>query len=200
MKKKLLLHTCCAPCAVYVVHQLKPNYDVTLFFYNPNIHPDAEYHFREQELAKISKQLDWETIFHPGDPGSEEWFRLTQGYENEPERGKRCTICFHMRLAKTFALAQEKGFDIVATTLSISPYKVTSQINEVGNELSRSVGIEFLAENFKKQNGYHIGRKMAMELGIKHQVYCGCVFSKQDREKSIMNKKQKSELIHEKNS
>jgi len=178
-KKKLLLHICCGPCAVYVMEKLKTAYEVTGFFYNPNIQPVKEYRFRENELARVAKLKNWDVVYMEHE--MEEWFRRVKGYEKEPERGKRCSICFRMRLEKTFAYAKVNGFGIVASTLSISPYKVAKQINEEGEKLADAFGVEFLAENFKKQGGFDICRKMAHGLEIKHQDYCGCVFSKVEK-------------------
>lgn len=186
-KKKMLLHMCCAPCAVYVVEQLRADYDVTGFFYNPNIQPKKEYDFRVVEVQKIAERLGWDVIV--GDYDMKEWFAAVKGLEHEPERGKRCSVCFRMRLRKTFELARDRGFDIVTSTLSISPYKATKQINAEGEALSKEFGIEFLPENFKKQNGFNIGKKMAMDLGIQHQNYCGCVFSKVEK---ILRERQKT--------
>jgi predicted adenine nucleotide alpha hydrolase (AANH) superfamily ATPase len=179
LKKKLLLHICCAPCAVYVFEKLNREYHVTGFFYNPNIHPREEYGFRKTEIDKISRQHQWKII--TGEYDMEEWFHCIRGHEKQPERGSRCSICFRMRLKKTFKQAREAGHEIVATTLSISPYKVTQQINNEGLRLSREFGIEFLAENFKKQDGFTICRKMAHDQGIKHQDYCGCVYSRVEK-------------------
>ena len=109
------------------------------------------------------------------------WFEQIRGYEKEPERGKRFSICFYLRLKKTFEYANNNHFDIVASTLSISPYKVTKQINEQGHQLSKVFGITFLPEDFKKKDGYYKGKKMASKLGIKHQNYCGCVYSKVEK-------------------
>ena len=179
MKRKLLLHICCAPCAVYVFEKLNREFDVTGFFYNPNIHPREEYEFRKAEISKISRRHHWKTLY--GKYDMNDWFQCIKGHEKQPERGSRCPICFRMRLKKTFDQARKDGHDIVATTLSISPYKVTRQINNEGIRLSREFGIEFLAENFKKQDGFNICRKMAHEQGIKHQDYCGCVYSRVEK-------------------
>ncbi len=181
MKKKLLLHVCCAPCAVYVIEKLVTEYgfELSLFFYNPNIQPFREHQFRKKELERIAQLKNWQVVCP--DYHLEEWFKQVKGFEKEPERGKRCSLCFHLRLKKAFEYARENGYDMVASTLSISPYKVTQQINEEGERLSKEFGMEFLPENFKKQNGYNRGRKMALELGIKHQDYCGCVFSKVEK-------------------
>ncbi len=187
--KKLLLHICCAPCAIYVFEKLRKDYNVTGFFYNPNIHPFKEYEFRRVELEKISEKLEWKVIY--AEYEINKWFELIKGCEKEPERGRRCPICFNMRLRKTFEYAKENNFDIVASTLSISPYKVTQQINTEGLKISEELGIEFLPENFKKKNGYNMGKKMASEYRMKHQNYCGCVFSKVDRLLKIRGKNKK---------
>ncbi len=183
--KKLLLHICCAPCAVYVFEKLRKIYDVTGFFYNPNIHPVKEYELRKEELIKISEKLGWDTVV--SDYDVKEWFNKIKGHENDPERGERCTLCFAMRFDRAFAYAKSNGFDIVASTLSISPYKNTHQINGVGEAMSEKYGVEFLPENFKKKDGFNIGKKMGIELGIKHQNYCGCVYSRRDRLRKIKN-------------
>ncbi len=170
---------CCAPCAVYVVQKLQETYEVAGFFYNPNIHPQREYEFRKGEVEKIARKLGWAVFY--GDYDMKEWFLLVKGLEIEPERGRRCPLCFHMRLRKTFELASREGFGAVASTLSISPYKVTRQINAEGLKLAEAFGIRFLPENFKKQDGCRIGRRMALDLGIRHQNYCGCAYSKAER-------------------
>ena len=175
------MHVCCCSCAVYVYQMLSADYDVTCFFYNPNIHPAGEYEARKKELERIAQMNHWDVVY--ADYDIKEWFRLVKGHEKDPERGQRCSLCFNMRLKKVFEYAKTKGFDVVASTLSISPYKVTRQINAEGETLSRTFGIPFLPENFKKQNGYNTGKKMAMAMGIKHQNYCGCVYSKVERNK-----------------
>jgi epoxyqueuosine reductase len=186
-KPKLLLHICCAPCAVYVVQELSAAYDVTGFFYNPNIQPEAEYLFRMTELQRVAKSDGWNILYGEYDP--EKWDEAVKGLEDEPERGKRCSVCFCHRLRETFRIATEKQFDFVASTLSISPYKKTAQINREGEDLAREFGIPFLSENFKKQDGYAKARKLAHDKNIRHQDYCGCLFSKEDRQKRLAEKK-----------
>jgi len=178
-KKRLLLHVCCASCVVYVVEKLRDDYDITLFFYNPNIQPKKEYESRKQELLRISTEKGWPVVCPDYDMG--EWFSLVGGLEKEPERGRRCSVCFSMRLRKAFHQAQASGFEVVATTLSISPYKVTAQIDAEGKKLGQEFAIPFLDENFKKQDGYRKGRQMAAVLGITHQDYCGCVYSRVEK-------------------
>lgn len=175
VKKKLVLHICCAPCSIYIFRELKKDYHISGFFYNPNIQPLKEYNFRQKELRRIANQFSWHIDF--GKYDFERWFTATKKYKNEPERGKRCSICFHLRLKETFEFARRHQYDIVASTLSISPYKITKQINESGNQLGEEFGIEFLAENFKSNNRFNITRNLANKLAIKHQNYCGCVYS-----------------------
>ncbi|MCP4156121.1 MAG: epoxyqueuosine reductase QueH [bacterium] len=181
MKKKLLLHVCCAPCAVYVFTLLEEHYDVTGFFYNPNIQPLSEYQFRKEELERLASLKNW-NIITENNYDMKKWFSMVEGLEHEPEKGRRCSICFNMRLEESFQYAAANGFDVVTSTLSISPYKVTRQINEEGEKLAATYGVEFLPENFKKKNGYNIGKKMARDLEIKQQNYCGCVYSKIEKE------------------
>ncbi|MBN2398971.1 MAG: epoxyqueuosine reductase QueH [Candidatus Aminicenantes bacterium] len=179
MKKKLLLHICCAPCSLYVWRKLQADFELSGFFFNPNIQPRAEYEFRRQELEKIAEKLAWPVLYAPYDLYG--WFSVVRGLEKEKERGARCPLCFKFRLGKVFQYAREHGFDMVASTLSISPQKITAQINEQGNALAEKYGIVFLAENFKKKDGFLIGRKEGRALGVRSQNYCGCVYSKLER-------------------
>ena len=194
-KKKLLLHVCCAPCAVYVFSVLEKEYDVTGFFYNPNIQPFKEFDFRKKELEKVAKIRNWNIIYL--DHRMPEWFQRIKGFEKEPEKGKRCSLCFHMRLEEAFKYARDNGFDMVTSTLSISPYKVTRQINEEGNRLAETFGVEFLPENFKKQDGYRKGRAMAKELGINQQNYCGCTYSKVEQILKVREREKEREQERE---
>lgn len=179
MKNKLLLHICCGPCSLYVWQKLQPDFELSGFFYNPNIQPFAEYEFRRLELVKIAEKFAWPMVYAAYD--LRDWFAAIHGLEREKERGARCSVCFRFRLEKTFVYAREHGFNFVATTLSISPSKVTAQINEMGITLAEKYGVAFLAENFKKKNGFLISRRRGDELGVKHQDYCGCVYSKAER-------------------
>lgn len=178
-KKRLLLHICCAPCVVGIWKRLETDYDVTGFFYNPNIHPPTEYEFRKKEITRIAADFNWDLVIPPYEMRG--WFDSIRGHEKEPERGERCSLCFEFRFRRVFEYAGENHFDCVGSTLSISPYKSTPQINEAGKRLEDEYGIEFLPENFKKQDGFNRGKQMAMDLGIQHQNYCGCVYSLVDR-------------------
>jgi len=179
VKQKLLVHVCCGPCSLYVWQKLQADFELSGFYYNPNIQPFREFEFRRLELAKIAEKFAWSMIWPAHD--MREWFVAIHGLEWEPERGRRCPVCFRFRLEKAFGYAREHGFDCVASTLSISPQKVTAQINSQGMALSKKYGIAFLPENFKKNNGFLISCRQAAALGVKHQDYCGCVYSKVER-------------------
>jgi predicted adenine nucleotide alpha hydrolase (AANH) superfamily ATPase len=184
-KPRLLLHVCCGPCAAWVVRKLQDTYEVTGFFYNPNIHPEKEYLFRLQEVRLLAKRENWPLL--EGEWDMKAWVKRMFSLRNQPERGKRCLLCFHQRLRRTFEVAEEQGFNVVASTLSISPYKVTRQINAEGESLAKKFGIDFLPENFKSRDGWNHARKLAHDLGIKHQDYCGCVYSLRDRLRRTRN-------------
>ena len=164
---------------MHVRQKLQADFEVTGFFYNPNIQPFAEHEFRRLELIKVAEKFAWPMVYAAYD--MRDWFAAIRGLEREKERGARCPVCFKFRLEKVFQYAREHGFDTVASTLSISPSKVTAQINEQGIALAEKYGSAFLTENFKKKNGFLISRKQGDELGVRHQDYCGCVYSKVER-------------------
>lgn len=175
IRKRLLLHTCCAPCVVVPVERLAAQYDITCFFFNPNIQPAEEYHRRLAELKRIRERLNVAMIVPAYDP--DRWLELVRGLETEPEGGKRCAICFQVRLEATAQVAKERQFDAMTTTLTISPHKNAALINQIGQTLGETYGVAFLEENFKKKDGY----KRSIELSKFHQLYrqhyCGCIFS-----------------------
>jgi len=174
--KKLLLHVCCAPCSTHVINVLKQNYDLTLFFYNPNVEPLNEYSLRLEAAEKFAEEIDIPMIV--GDYDAIEWNNAIKGHENDEEGGERCSICFRFRLEKTAQTAKEKGFDLFTTTLTVSPYKNAPVINQIGKELSEKYNIEFLESDFKKEDGYAHSIKLSKEHGLYRQDYCGCLFSK----------------------
>lgn len=176
MKPKLLLHACCAPCSIYVLQKLSQDHEVTIYFYDPNIHPQEEYILRRDELKKYAQQIG--IVFAEGEYETEKWFKKTKGLENEPERGKRCGACFDLRLAKTAAKAKAENYDVWATVLSISPHKDAGQINAVGQKIAAVVGLPFIAEDWKKNNGFKIASQLSKEEGFYRQNYCGCIYSK----------------------
>ncbi|MCD4664850.1 MAG: epoxyqueuosine reductase QueH [Bacteroidales bacterium] len=173
---KLLLHTCCAPCVTVPIERLKSEYNITSFFYNPNIHPEAEYRQRLLELKKLLNTLKTKSIIHNYD--SDRWFEFVKGLENEPEGGKRCAVCFRMRLEQTALFAKQEGFDVFTTVLSISPHKNATLLNQIGNELAKQHQVQFLEANFKKQNGFKRSIELSKKYNLYRQNYCGCIYSR----------------------
>ena len=179
--EKVLLHACCAPCASYPIKKLiEDGYEPVIFFYNPNIFPLNEYNIRRVELQKYCEKIDVQYI--EGKYEIKEFYEKIKGYEKEPEKGKRCSICFDLRLEKTALLAQKMGLKYFTTTLSVSPHKNSNQIFEAGRAVALKNGVEFLEYNFKKQNGFKISRAIAKENNMYTQKYCGCKFSKRNVE------------------
>ena len=172
MKHKLLLHTCCAPCAGYVVQLLQKDYDITGYFYNPNIHPEAEYQRRLVEEKKHFAKLGLELV--EGQYDKERWFDLVKGREKDLERGERCWICYRMRLEQAGRFAEENGFELFTTTLSLSPHKDAAKINQIGREVAEALGIKFLEADFKKKNGFK-KIKVCFDYGFNLLYLCSCL-------------------------
>ena len=176
--KKILLHSCCAPCTSGVLWQLENDYDITLLFYNPNIDTLEEYEKRLKALydfiSKYNKEkgLNIDIIAIPYN--HDEFMSKVTKMLDAPEGGIRCKTCIGMRLAYTGKYAKEHGYDIFASTLSVSPHKNHLVINELGNEISNKYGIDYLENNFKKNNGYLISIQNSKKYGIYRQNYCGC--------------------------
>jgi len=179
-KKKILLHVCCAPCSTYPITVLREEFDVTAYFYNPNIHPKKEWLFRRDELVEFLDR--WKVPLFLDQYDAAAWFRLTKGYEKEPEGGKRCSICFDMRLKRAALYAASNGFDLFTTTLSVSPHKNAELINSLGEKAGKEFGIDFLKANFKKKNGFKISVEISRKEGLYRQNYCGCIYSKREAE------------------
>ncbi len=175
MRPKLLLHTCCAPCSTHVVEVLKEHYDLTGYFYNPNIHPESEYLKREEEMKQYACKIGLKLICAEYDDAR--WFEMTKGMENVPEGGARCFLCYRMRLEKAAQYAEEHGFQFFTTTLSISPHKNAAKINEIGSEIASSYKLQFHVADFKKRGGFEKSVRMSKAAGLYRQSYCGCVFS-----------------------
>ncbi|MFH1375327.1 MAG: epoxyqueuosine reductase QueH [Patescibacteria group bacterium] len=181
MTKKLLLHTCCAPCLTHPLAKLEKDYELTVFFYGPNIHPREEYEIRFKEARKylarspISRNGVIKMIEGEYDP--ERWFELTKGHERDPERGERCRICYEMRLAKTAETAVKEGFQAFATTLSISPHKDAQLLNEIGEQLAKKFGVRYLPADWKKRDGFKKSLNLSKKFNLHRQNYCGCVYS-----------------------
>lgn len=175
MKPKILVHICCAPDALYVLNILKNNFSVSGFFYNPNIHPQMEYDLRLTEARNVAKSLD--VTLHEGAYDAERWFDITQKFRDEPEKGKRCDICYAMRLEKTALKTKELNLDTFTTVMSLSPWKKSDVMNKIGLMFSRRYGIHYYEANFKKKDGFRQSVELSKEHGLYRQNYCGCVFS-----------------------
>ena len=173
--KNLLLHSCCGPCSTVVIERLKERFNVTIFYYNPNIEPFEEYERRKTEQKKVCEF--WGVNIIDGDYDNSKWRDCVSSLKDEPEGGARCEKCFVFRLKKTAQKAKELGFDVFATTLSVSPHKNSNVINAVGEMIAKEENIEFLQENFKKQNGYLRSIQISKDLNLYRQNYCGCEFS-----------------------
>ncbi len=172
---KIVLHTCCAPCATFVLEQLSQQFNVTALFYNPNIQPEEEYIQRLNSLQKLCGLRNIELVELEYDTQS--WLSLIHGLENEPEGSKRCDVCFRYRLARTAEFAAQNKCSIIASTLTISPHKDAQSINTIGAEVAARAGIEFLDRDFKKNGGFTKSCEMSRHYGLYRQTYCGCTFS-----------------------
>lgn len=179
-KKKILLHSCCAPCSSAVIMTLMEYFDITILYYNPNISPKEEYDKRKQEqISLINKLKDIASIdIIDCDYDNYIYEKKIRGYEECPERGERCTICFNLRLEKTAKLAKKEKFDYFCSTLTVSPYKNAKVINEIGKELEKKYNIKWLYSDFKKNDGYKKSIELSKKYGLYRQDYCGCIYSK----------------------
>jgi predicted adenine nucleotide alpha hydrolase (AANH) superfamily ATPase len=182
---RLFLHSCCAPCSSYVLEYLGSFFQITDFFYNPNISPEEEYHLREAELQRLITELQtaYPVTFLAGTYDPKLFYRTVQGLEELPEGGERCFLCYRLRMEEAAKLAAEGDFDYFTTTLSISPLKNAEKINEIGQELEKIYGVRHLPSDFKKRNGYLRSIELSKEHDLYRQDYCGCVFSKRQRER-----------------
>ncbi len=178
--KKLLLHSCCAPCSSSVISFLTNYFDITIIYYNPNISPKEEYEKRKEEQIRLIKTMKTTNKIDiiDCDYDNNLYEEKIKGYENEPERGARCTICFKLRLEKTAQIAKEKNYEYFCSTLSVSPYKNANLINEIGEELSKKYNIKWLYSDFKKADGYKKSIELSKKYNLYRQDYCGCKYSK----------------------
>ncbi len=171
----MLLHACCANCAAYPLSLLDDDFDITLFYYNPNIYPEGEYLRRLKDIRKLSEISGVPLII--GKYEDMKWSRAVQHLAGEPEGGKRCRICFYMRLKETATAAKSKDLDTFATTLSISPHKNSKTINKLGAGISDRAGIDFYAADLKKKDGFKKTMEISRKYGFYRQNYCGCIYS-----------------------
>jgi predicted adenine nucleotide alpha hydrolase (AANH) superfamily ATPase len=174
--KKLLLHSCCAPCSTACIERLKDFFDLTIYYYNPNIDTDLEYQKRLLEQIRYCDTLGVKVISdgYLGD----EYLSNVASLEKEKEGGARCEKCFYLRLKKTAKKAKENGFDLFMTTLTVSPLKNADLINKIGKMVEMEEKIEYLVSDFKKKNGYRRSIELSKENDLYRQNYCGCKFSK----------------------
>lgn len=178
-KTGLLLHSCCAPCSTAVIERLFGNFDITIFYFNPNITESEEYNLRRDEQKRyLSEKYGESVAFLDGRYKSREFFEIAKGLEKEPEGGARCVKCFELRLGETAKIAKQGGYRYFCTTLTVSPHKNAELINGIGKRIGEEIGVEFLPSDFKKRGGYLRSCKLSEESGLYRQNYCGCIYSK----------------------
>lgn len=183
-KPRLLMQACCAPCSSYVLEYIASKFDLSVYFYNPNISPADEFSLRLAELERFVTEAGHSgvKIVSPNyDPA--EFFDAVRGMEEIPEGGERCRRCYELRLRKTAEAARAGGYDYFCTTLSISPHKNAQWINEIGKSLEKECGVKWLWSDFKKKNGYKRSIELSKQYGLYRQDWCGCVYSKIEAEK-----------------
>lgn len=184
---KLLLHSCCAPCSSYCLEVLSQYFSVTVFYYNPNIYPPEEYEMRVEEQARFVKEFPakYPITFVEGAYDTARFYEMAKGMEQLKEGGERCFACYELRLRESAEYAKQHGYDFFTTTLSISPLKNAEKLNEIGKQLEEEYGIKYLYSDFKKQNGYKRSTEISNEYDMYRQYYCGCVYSKKQRDDEI---------------
>ena len=183
----LFLHSCCAPCSSYVLEYLCRYFHITVFYYNPNISETEEYKKRVEEQKRLicafnARKKGYPIAILEGDYEPEAFFEMSRGLEHCKEGSERCFGCYELRLRKTAQRAKEQGFEYFGTTLSVSPLKNAVKLNEIGQTLSAEYEIPWLVSDFKKKNGYKRSVELSAEYELYRQNYCGCVFSKRERE------------------
>ena len=189
-RPKLLLHVCCGPCSSYVMEYLNKYFDITIYYYNPNIDTLEEFNKRTGEVQRLVKEAEFaKGVKVLVAPYEKELFEeLSKGLEKEKEGGPRCKKCYHLRLKKTCLYAKENNFDYFTTTLSISPYKDAEALNNIGRHLEEEYGVKYLYSDFKKRNGYKRSIELSKEYNLYRQDYCGCIYSKMERDEYVKSK------------
>ena len=179
---RLLLHSCCAPCSSSVLEYLSRYFDITLFYYNPNITPAEEYSKRVAELHRLVAEAEYPNPVEiiEGRYDSSEFFAIAKGLEDLPEGGERCYRCYRLRLEESAKAAVEGGFEYFTTTLSVSPYKNAAKLNAIGMEMAEKYGVKYLCSDFKKKEGYKRSIELSRQYNLYRQNYCGCVYSKRE--------------------
>lgn len=186
----ILLHSCCAPCSSYVLETLSSYFRITIFYYNPNIYPEEEYLKRKEEEKRFIKEFKskYPVSFLDCDYDSKFFYDTVKGLEHLKEGERRCYLCYNLRLEKTAKVAKENAFDYFGTTLSISPYKNSDWLNEIGINLEEKYDISYLKADFKKKNGYKRSIELSSIYNLYRQDYCGCIYSQIEREKQKREK------------
>ena len=181
---RLMLHSCCAPCSSYTLEYLSEFFEITVFYYNPNISPKAEFEKRFEEQKRLIEALPVKNrvTLIKGEYKPEDFFEIAKGLEDAKEGFERCFKCYRLRLEKTAEIAKEKGFDYFCTTLSISPLKNSQKINEIGFEIAEKYGVKWLPSDFKKKEGYKRSIELSREYDLYRQNFCGCIYSKKAKE------------------
>lgn len=176
----LLLHSCCAPCSSYVISYLIKYFNITILYYNPNISPKDEYDKRKEEQIRLINEIEHENGLSiiDCDYDNDVFNKIVKGLEAEKEGGSRCHKCYQLRLKKTASIAKEKGFDYFCTTLSVSPYKNSLILNEIGKNLEDEYKVKWLYSDFKKKDGYKRSIELSKKYNLYRQDYCGCIYSK----------------------
>lgn len=186
---RLLLHSCCAPCSSYVLEYLSRYFEITVLYYNPNIFPKEEYTYRIEEQQRLITAMNDKGQGYPifmiaTDYEPEAFYEIAKGLEQEPEGGERCFHCYELRLREAANYAKKGAFDYFTTTLSISPLKNAAKLNEIGGEIAKEYDLAYLYSDFKKKNGYQRSVELSAIYNLYRQDYCGCVYSKMEREKT----------------
>lgn len=176
---RLLLHSCCAPCSSYVLEYLSDFFEITIFYYNPNIFPESEYTKRLLEQQELIEEMHFKNpvSFLAGNYDKDKFYAMAAGMEHLKEGQERCLKCYELRLRETAEKAAKGGFEYFTTTLSISPMKNAEKLNTIGVGVAKEYGIKYLQSDFKKKNGYKRSIELSKEYGLYRQDYCGCEFS-----------------------
>ncbi len=175
-KPKLLLHSCCAPCSTACIERLKDFFELTVYYYNPNLDSEKEFTLRANEQVRFCESILIDVIIEDYNP--QEFYDVAKGLEHVLEGGARCEKCFYLRLKRTAEKAKELGFNYFTTTLTVSPLKNATKLNNIGQNIEKEVGVKFLPTDFKKKNGYLRSIQLSAEHNLYRQNYCGCEFSK----------------------
>ena len=181
----ILLHSCCAPCSSHVIDTLTKYFNITILYYNPNIEPYEEYLKRKEEEIRFIKEYNNINKLNiiDCDYDNDKYKEIAKGLEDAPERGERCFKCYNLRLEYTAKKAKEFDYDYFGTTLTVSPYKNSNKLNEIGEELSKKYNIKYLYSDFKKDNGYKHSIELSKKYNLYRQDYCGCIYSKKEYDK-----------------